>query len=224
MSIYALGDLHLSLASPKPMDIFGEHWRDHDIRIAENWDFLVKPDDIVLVAGDVSWALKPEQAMIDIDWIARRPGKKILIRGNHDFWWHRESTNRLQREIPDNIMLLQGHSILIDGITFAGTRGWRLEDGVVESEKIMRRELGYLERALKESSDSDHRIVLLHYPPFDQDLTPNAFDDMIRQYGADQVVYGHIHGGETVEGDINGITYTCVSADHIGFRPVLIYK
>lgn len=223
MAIYAIGDPHLSLANPKPMDIFGEHWRDHDIRIAESWDNLVTSDDVVLVAGDISWALKPEQAMVDIEWISRRPGKKILIRGNHDYWWHRESTNRLQRDIPESIMLLQGHTIAIGGVAVAGTRGWRQEDGSGDNDKIMHRELRYLERALQEMPEHTYRIVLMHYPPFEQNLSPNVFADIISRYGADQVIYGHIHGGETVEGSINGITYTCVSADHIGFKPVLVW-
>lgn len=222
MAIFAIGDLHLSFSDPKPMDIFGEHWCEHEQRMADNWDSLVAPDDTVLVAGDVSWALKPEQAMADIEWIAKRPGNKVMIRGNHDYWWRRESTNRLQKNMPPGIILLQGHAMPVGDVWVAGTRGWRLEENEQQVEKIMQRELVYLDRALSEIPDQVYTIVLLHYPPFDQNLAANAFHTLAKKYRADRIVYGHIHGGEILEGDVDGISYICVSADQVGFTPVLI--
>jgi len=126
MSIYAISDLHLSLSGNKPMDIFGEAWRDHARRIAENWDSIVGPNDTVLLAGDHSWALKFEEAKPDLDYIAARPGRKILIRGNHDYWWRREATNRMQRVLPESITLLHGHALVVENVGITGTRGWRI--------------------------------------------------------------------------------------------------
>lgn len=226
MSIYAISDLHLSLNNPKPMDIFGDIWRDHEKKIAANWDAVVTDDDTVLIAGDSSWALRFDEARQDLDFITARPGKKILIRGNHDYWWRRESTNRIQRELPENIYLMHGRGIVIDNVGITGTRGWRIEQGEdaeVGGDKVMKRELMYLERGLQEiSSYVDKKIVMLHYPPFNADLSPNKFADVLHAYKVDILVYGHIHSGHYLEGDINGIQYKLVSVDHTSFAPVLI--
>lgn len=228
MAIYAISDLHLSLNSPKPMDIFGDVWRDHDKKIAANWDAVVKDDDTVLIAGDSSWALRFEEARQDLDYIASRPGLKILIRGNHDYWWRRESTNRIQRELPERMHLMHGHGIVVDNIGITGTRGWRIEQGdsaEAGNDKVMRRELIYLERGLQEiPADVDQKIVMLHYPPFNADMTPNEFSDMLQAYNVNILVYGHIHSGYYLEGDVNGIQYKLVSVDHTGFAPVLIVQ
>lgn len=226
MSIYAISDLHLSLSGEKPMDIFGEAWRDHAERIAANWDALVSPEDTVLLPGDHSWALKFEDAQQDIDFIAARPGKKILARGNHDYWWRREATTRIQKQLPEDMILMHGHAIVIDNIGITGTRGWRVEleeDPDAGDSKVMLRELGYLERGLKEMPATvDKKIVMLHYPPFNADLEPNEFADILQAYGVSILVYGHIHTGFYLQGDINGIEYRLVSADHVNMTPVRI--
>ena len=226
MSIYAISDLHLSLSGEKPMDIFGEVWRNHAERIAENWDATVNQEDTVLLAGDHSWALRFDDARIDLDYIAARPGRKILIRGNHDYWWRREATTRIQRQLPSDITLLHGRAIVVDGIGITGTRGWRLEtdeDLDAGDAKVMNRELLYLERGLKEiPPDVTKKIALLHYPPFNADLEPNDFAGLLQTYNVDILVYGHIHTGVYLQGNINGIEYRLVSADHVDMRPVLI--
>ena len=226
MSIYAISDLHLSLSGEKPMDIFGEIWRNHAERIAENWDAVVKPEDTVLLAGDHSWALRFDDAKIDLDYIAARPGRKILIRGNHDYWWRREATTRIQRELPEGMTLMHGRAIVVEGAGITGTRGWRREldeDPDAGDAKVMNRELSYLERGLKEMpADVTKRIALLHYPPFNADLEPNDFADLLQAYNVDVLVYGHIHTGYYLQGDIDGIDYRLVSADHVDMRPVLI--
>jgi len=227
MSIYGISDLHLSFANPKPMDVFGEHWAGHAEKIARNWDAAVGQDDTVLVCGDHSWALKLEEARPDIEFIASRPGKKILIRGNHDYWWRRESTNRIQREMPEGIHLMHGRAIVVENVGITGTRGWRLEQDEQNSEadspKVLQRELTYLERGLAQIPDDvDRRIVMLHYPPYDEDMEPNQFAEVLESRGVDMVVYGHIHSGEYLEGDVNGIDYRLVSVDHTGFAPVLL--
>ena len=226
MGIYAISDLHLSFSSEKPMGVFGEVWKDHARKIAQNWDSTVGDGDTVLLAGDHSWGMRFEDASADLDFIAARPGRKILIRGNHDYWWRRESTNRLQKQVPDNMTLLHGHGLVVEGVGITGTRGWRLER---EAElgagdvKVMNRELGYLERGLKEiPSDVSHRIVMLHYPPFDEDLKPNEFADILKAHAVDILVYGHIHSGSYLEGKIDGIQYILTSADHLNLHLVRV--
>jgi len=226
MSIYAIADLHLSLCGAKPMDIFGEAWRDHAERIAANWDAIVSPRDTVIVVGDHSWALRFEQAKPDLDYIAARPGAKILVRGNHDYWWRREATTRIQKQLPAGMTLLHGHAIVIENVGITGTRGWRLElpeDPDAGDARVMARELAYLERGLGEIPPTVCRkIVALHYPPFNADLEPNAFADVLQAHGVDILVYGHIHTGFYLEGDIEGVEYRLVSADHVDMRPVRV--
>jgi predicted phosphohydrolase len=228
MSIYAISDLHLSLNGKKPMDIFGEIWRNHADRIAENWDAMVKPEDTVLIAGDSSWALKFEEAQEDLDYIAQRPGRKVMIRGNHDYWWRREATNRLQSQIDPSICLMHGRGIVVEGCGITGTRGWLVEleeDPDAGDERVMRREMMYLERGLEEiPPDVEKRIALLHYPPFNADLEPNEFADILQAHNVDILVYGHIHTGYYLQGDMNGTEYRLVSVDHVDFRPVLILE
>ncbi len=226
MAIYAISDLHLSLSGDKPMDMFGEVWRDHATIIAGNWDSTVGENDTVLLAGDHSWALRFENAKADLDFIAARPGRKIMIRGNHDYWWRREATNRIQKQLPENMTLLHGRGIVVDGVGIAGTRGWRLEEGddaeAVDS-KVMNRELDYLHRALSEiPANVSHKIAMLHYPPFDARLDPNEFAGVLQANGVDILVYGHIHTGLYLQGDIDGIKYMLVSADHVDMRPVRV--
>lgn len=226
MPIYAISDLHLSHSGEKPMDIFGDAWRDHTRRIAENWDAIVGPEDTVLLPGDHSWALRFEDAKPDLDFIAARPGRKILIRGNHDYWWRREATTRIQKQLDESITLSHGHAVVVENIGIAGTRGWRLEleeDPDAGDAKVMARELAYLERALKEiPPDVDKKIAMLHYPPFNADLEPNEFADVLQAHGVDILVYGHIHTGFYLQGSIDGIEYRLVSADHVDMRPVRI--
>lgn len=230
MTIFAISDLHLSFANPKPMDIFGDQWRDHAARIAENWNKIVQPEDIVLVAGDISWGMRISEAMPDLEFIAARPGRKIMIRGNHDYWWSRQATNRIQRMIDPSITLMQGTSLVIENVGLTGTRGWRLEDygldGPAQGDsRIYERELSYLRRGLSSlTSGISHRLVMLHYPPFDLNLKPNAFRAVLEEFDVDTVVYGHIHTstGAYLEGNIDGINYHLVSVDHTGFAPVRI--
>jgi uncharacterized protein len=242
MAIYSISDLHLSFAQPKPMDIFGFAWREHAEKLRSNWDRLVLPTDIVLIPGDLSWALRLSEAMPDIAFLHERPGRKILIRGNHDYWWSRQSTSRLQRIVDMGITFLQGTSVVVDGVGITGTRGWRIdwETGMRcgsdvgrsddppdpgEHDKIYHRELAYFEKGLRSIPDTvKTRIAMLHIPPFDEQLQPNEFARLLTKYRVDYLVYGHIHIGlgKWLEGDVGGVTYRIVSADVVDFTPQII--
>ncbi len=232
MTIFAISDLHLSFANPKPMDIFGTEWENHPEKIARAWDSTVAPDDVVLVAGDTSWAMKYSGAVPDLEFVAARPGGKILIRGNHDYWWGRQSTNKIAKAVDPSITLLQGSSCVVGNVGIVGTRGWRLEDAesgdLAEADrKIYDRELMYLRRALESlPGDICARIAMLHYPPFGLDMQPNEFREVMDEFSVDICVYGHIHGQSSaiLEGDVGGIAYYLTSADHAGFRPIEILK
>lgn len=239
MPIYAISDLHLSLARPKPMDIFGPIWANHAEKIRSNWESVVRPDDVVLMPGDLSWGMKLSEARPDLRFVDELPGKKTLIRGNHDYWWNRKATSRLQREVDRSLVFLQGTSIVIDSVGITGTRGWREDwdargggmsghgasDEPVNEEqakKIFRRELDYLENGLRSIPDSvSTRIAMLHFPPFDEKLQPNEFAEMLSRYSVDILVYGHVHLGigNWVEGIVQGVRYYMVSADVVGFVP-----
>lgn len=239
MAIYAISDLHLSLASPKPMDIFGPVWTNHADKIRENWERIVREDDTVLLPGDLSWAMRFQEAEPDLNFIADLPGQKILIRGNHDYWWQRRSTSRIQQIVDRNMVFLQGTSAMVGDIGVTGTRGWRVEqkDGGLslppgeeaipksetqnpQSEKVLARELSYLEKGLQSIPETARlKIVMLHYPPFDERLRPNEFTHLLHKYSVDILVYGHVHLGlgTWLEGEVDGVQYHMVSADVVNF-------
>jgi len=253
MAIYAISDLHLSFAEPKPMDVFGPAWVDHPERIRRNWDLIVTGADLVLLPGDLSWAMRLPEAMPDLEFVAERPGRKVLVRGNHDYWWQRRATSRIQRIVDRNLTFLQGTSVVMDGAGITGTRGWRVDwearEGVhgsqftvdsgeqqpdrgalapssnAQPDRILLRELEYLERGLRSIPESaSPRIAMLHFPPFDERLRPNEFADLLARYSVDILVYGHVHLGlgSWIEGAVGGVRYYMVSADVADFTPQLI--
>jgi predicted phosphohydrolase len=240
MRIWAISDLHLSFAAPKPMDIFGDRWRDHAERIARQWSRLVEDDDIVLLAGDDSWALRYPGALTDLEWIAALPGQKVLTKGNHDYWWDdarkvlRRRAAGEDRPFPPSLALVEADAIERSGWVFCGTRGW-LTPGQPNfnpetDQRIYNRELGRLERALQSAtrlgSGSKPIGVLLHYPPFLPDGTATAFAEMISAAGARFCVYGHLHRRydweHATQGERAGTAYHLTSCDYLGFTPSLI--
>ncbi len=225
MAVYGISDLHLHLAVPeKDMSVFGDLWKNHSQKLRERWTRTVAEDDIVLVPGDISWAMKLPQAMADLEFVASLPGTKILVRGNHELWWHRKQTARLRKLLPESIILLQGDSVNVGRYWFGGTRGWRREEKTRGSDPaIWQRELDYLSRAI-DSMGEGVRVALMHYPPYDDDMKHNDFARLLWQRGVDMVVYGHIHGGEYMEGAINGTEYRYVAADHLDFTPALLFE
>lgn len=222
MTIWAISDLHLP-ARTKPMDIFGPHWANHFERISEDWISRVNEEDIVLLPGDLSWAMQLEEAEEDIEKIGALPGTKLLLRGNHDYWW--SSIGRVRRSLPERCFAIQNDSMMIGDYLFAGTRGWTIPvepDGSSDDAKIYRRERQRLEMSLKsaraQSSDAP-LIVMMHYPPRSDNQI--GFSDLLSAYHADEVVYGHLHGGGLVgaiNGVVDGLNYHQVSCDGLDFK------
>lgn len=205
------------------MDIFGPHWANHFERIREDWIANVRQEDIVLLPGDLSWAMYLEEALEDLQRIAELPGRKLLLRGNHDYWW--SAIGRVRRSLPENAFALQNDSLMLDGLLFAGSRGWTIPaepEGESDDARIYRRERQRLEMSLKSArakSESAPLIVMMHYPPLSE--TQTGFSDIIRQYGAQDVVYGHLHGAGlagAIYGEIDGVRYHQVSCDGLNFH------
>ena len=225
MNIYAIGDLHLSGGVDKPMDIFGDNWQDHGKQIEDNWRRLVGEEDIVLVAGDISWAMTLDEARIDLDFIHSLPGQKILIKGNHDYWWH--SISQLN-DLYDDMYFLQNTSYKIGDYVICGSRGWNCPgDGEIDEHnlKIYKREAKRLELSLDHAVSQGCRniIVMMHYPPTNDKKEPSEFTSLFEKYPVTNVVYGHLHGEEFFNNSLRGrhdnIEYTLVSADALGFKP-----
>jgi predicted phosphohydrolase len=227
--VFALADLHLSFSSNKPMDVFGAAWKDHAARLAAVWREDVSDEDIVIVAGDISWALKFEDSVPDLDFLHGLPGKKLLVRGNHDFWW--QGITKLN-ELYGDIRFLQNDFILIeDDVAICGSRGWGLpglEDYGADDEKILARELIRLEMSLDSavSAGAKDIICALHFPPALMPEGRSLFTELIEKYPVSQVVYGHLHGTQAfkkgIMGERAGILYRLVSCDYLNFRPLRI--
>lgn len=224
MSIFAIGDLHLDGSGKKPMDIFGEEWINHEGKIFKSWVESVDNDDLILVPGDISWALKLEEAYFDLKRIDELPGIKILIKGNHDYWW--ESKKKLKELGLESIFFLQNDCFVKDNVAIAGARGWiskDYEEFNEHDEKIYNRELNRLELSLKAvDKDVDSILVMLHYPPFNiKDNSPNEFVSLMKQYNVSMCLYGHLHSQGhkfAVEGNVEGINFLCVSSDYLDFK------
>ena len=227
MRIYAIADLHLSLASEKPMDVFGEAWRDHAERIERNWREMVRENDLVLIPGDISWAMQLTAALPDLSFIGRLPGKKILLRGNHDYWW--SAIGRVRASLPAGMRALQNDSFVEGGVGICGSRGWLCPGSSnfsADDEKIYQRELDRLTLSLRSLPETETKIAMLHYPPFSDRDRSSGFTELLEQAGVQIAVYGHLHGEANryaFEGEKNGVVYHCVAADKLNFMPKQIF-
>ncbi len=227
MQIYAIADLHLSLTSEKPMDVFGEAWRGHAEKLERNWRERVQADDLVLVPGDISWAMQLSAALPDLSFIGNLPGRKILLKGNHDYWW--SAIGRVRSNLPEGMRALQNDSIVEDGIGICGSRGWLCPGSNnfnAEDQKIYLRELDRLSLSLASLPAVETKIAMLHFPPFLDKEKGSGFTERMEDAGVQIVVYGHLHGEANryaFEGERNGITYHCVAADKLDFAPKRIY-
>lgn len=225
--IYAISDLHLDYTKEKNMNVFGDNWQDYEEKIINNWH-IINDDDLVLIAGDVSWAMRIEDAKIDLDRIDNLKGKKIILKGNHDYWW--TSLNKIRELNFETIQFLQNDAFIFKDVKICGTRGWLSRDDKDfgdHDEKIFKRELIRLELSLQKKLDQEYNetIVMMHYPPFDKNNKPNEFEQLFKKYNVSKVIYGHIHGKHAYympEGLINGIEYFCTSADKLEFKPILV--
>ncbi|MBQ2746856.1 MAG: metallophosphoesterase [Firmicutes bacterium] len=223
MAIYAIADLHLSFDETidKPMDIYGGRWINHAEKIKEDWEQKVTPDDTVIIAGDISWALKLNEAIPDLDWIDALPGKKVLIKGNHELWW--TGVGKLNK-MYDSMYFLQNTCYEAEGYAICGSRGWicpGTDDFSADDTKIYERELLRLEMSLKQAEELGYKgkiIAAIHYPPTNENQQPSGFTKLFEKYEVEHVVYGHLHGKEIwkrgLKGVFNGVRYELVSQDY----------
>ena len=227
MRIFALGDLHLSHGNPKPMDIFGPNWAGHAARIEEAWRASVQAEDAVLIPGDISWAMDLAGARKDLDYLAALPGRKILLRGNHDYWW--SSLSKVRACLPADIYALQNDCIILGGVAVVGTRGWVCPGSAAfdpaRDQKLYDREVIRLELSLKSAPAGMEKLCMLHYPPFNEKRQQSGFTELLEAYGVERVLYGHLHGKScrsAFEGMRNGVEYMLCSADYLHFSPKFI--
>jgi predicted phosphohydrolase len=230
MKIFAISDLHLSFEVDKPMDIFGQSWTDHPGRIKEHWSKLVRDDDLVLIPGDISWAMRLDEAKQDFAFVDELPGRKIIIKGNHDYWW--ASINKVKKFVPDTIIPLQNTSFVCKNVGIAGARLWidpdlNLEKATADDKKIWDRELMRLKYSLDALPDGlDTKIIMTHYPPISLEGKPGKAVEIASSYGCDIWVFGHMHLGsfdyDGFNRTIDGTRYEFVSADYLDFCPKLV--
>lgn len=228
MSLYAIADLHLSLGTDKPMDVF-RGWQNYKERIESNWRSLVKEDDTVVVVGDISWAMKLEECYADFCFINSLPGKKIFVKGNHDYWWttKRKMDDYLETNGFDTIKILFNNSFEYNDIAICGSRGWYYDAESADDIKVLNREVGRLKLSLDSVCDkSKRRIVFLHYPPVYNDIECSEIFDVLSEYGITDCYYGHLHGKNTHRYAVNGayknVKLQLVSCDYLDFMPLLV--
>lgn len=230
MSIYAIGDLHLSFNENKPMSIFGENWEGYEEKLKDNWANLVKQDDMVILLGDFSWSTYLKDTYKDFEYINKLPGKKLLLKGNHDYWWTTLKSMRkfIEENKFQNIDFIYNNSYEFEDKIIVGTRGWMLGEDE-ESKKMINREVNRLEISIKDAlqnfGDNKEKVVCMHYPPIiKQNLQRNEinpFVHILKKYNIKQCYYGHLHGSainDAVEGEYFGINFKLVSADGLKFN------
>ena len=242
MAIYAIGDPHLGSAVNKPMDVFGHRWAGHPARLFQCWEATVAPEDWVLVPGDISWAMTLAEAEPDLAYLDELPGRKLLIQGNHDYWW--ESLKKLRALPLPSIQFIQNDAVLlpsgtvpeVDGpVAVCGTRGWitpgdrTWHEDAEHNEKIYAREVGRLRLSLEAGRrlGAQHFLVMLHYPPVAEDHQPTQFTELLESFGGVlAVVYGHLHGPgaqlRAFQGLHGTVRYHLVACDGVDFTPVRI--
>lgn len=230
MPLYAIGDLHLSFSVDKPMDVFGREWKNHVVKIEKNWRKRIRQEDTVVITGDHSWGRNLEECRADLDFISSLPGRKILLRGNHDMFWDVKKTGRLNELYNGKLSFLQNNYYDYEGYALVGTKGYCYEgkDSPEHFEKIRNRELDRLQASFEcaRADGYDRFIMFLHYPPTSIGEMESGFTRMAQQYGAKKVIYSHCHGKEryfdSFMGEVNGVEYSLVSSDYLKFRPVLV--
>ncbi len=237
MNIYAIGDLHLSFGQAfdledwennsqyKPMEEIDSFWRQHARKIYDNWNRIVAPGDVVLVPGDISWAMRLDEARYDLDFLSLFNGLIVCVQGNHDYWW--QSVSRVRSFAPPNMRFIQNDYVEVGGMKFCGSRGWVCPNSSLfkeGDEKIYRRELIRMENSLRIAGEGQ-KVVLTHYMPTSEKHEYSQFVQLFNAYDVETVVYGHLHARACryrLPDQVWGINFHLVSADYLGFNPKLI--
>lgn len=227
MALYAIGDLHLCLGAPKPMDVFGGAWVGYMDKLKEGLS-CITPDDTTVLCGDLSWALGLEEAQADFAWIDQIPGRKIILKGNHDYWW--STANKFYKFCQangfENQLILNNNCYCYEDIAICGTRGWFFEEerSGQHDAKVFNRELMRLEASLKAAGKKE-KLVFLHYPPKYRGYECEPIIELMQRYGVRQCYYGHLHADShklAMEGLWDGIEYKLVAADYLNFKPIRV--
>ena len=224
MGLYAIGDLHLSLTTNKPMDIFGDVWKGHTEKILESFSHLSQEDTIVL-CGDTSWGISLDEALEDFRFINALPGKKILLKGNHDYWWETASKMNafFKKHNLDTLQILHNNAYFYGDYALCGTRGWFSDEetaDMVHNQKVLNREVMRLEMSLK-AAEGKERLVFLHYPPMYHGYECPEILRVLQQYHVKACYYGHLHGPshkKAIEGQRMGIEFSLIAADYLKFQ------
>lgn len=227
MALYAIGDLHLCLGAPKPMDVFGGAWVGYMEKLKVGMS-VIRPEDTTVLLGDLSWAMGLENARADFAWMDAIPGRKILLKGNHDYWW--STAAKFQKFCAENgfsqMELLNNNAFEYQGVAICGTRGWFFEEekSGQQDEKVFKRELMRLEASLKAAGEKP-KLVFLHYPPRYKGYECPEILAMLEKYEVRRCFYGHLHGGShrlAMEGLWDGVDFRLVSADYLNFQPLRV--
>jgi predicted phosphohydrolase len=247
-SIWAIGDLHLSFGIPnKEMDVFGEAWIGWTKKLEKHWRENIKEEDLVLIPGDISWAMHLEEALVDLEWINKLPGTKVMIRGNHDYWW--SSASKINKVLPPSLHIISNDAYNWDDVSICGVRLWdspeynftdfieikenkrerpltEFDHDKEKAKKIFERELGRLEMSLKcLNQEAKLKIAMIHYPPIGADLQDSETSKLLEKYGINICVFGHLHNirsDSKMFGEKNGIKYYLTSCDYLNFQPLKV--
>lgn len=226
--LYTIGDLHLSFEADKPMNIFGPEWDDHANKLARGFE-RVSPEDTTVICGDITWGMDMASCLKDFRFIDALPGRKIILKGNHDYWW--STATRAKAFFEENgissIDILNNNCFFYSDIAICGTRGWMCpnENPAAHDKKIMDRETGRLETSLRAAGECDRKVVFLHFPPIFGRFYARGMIDVMERFGVRECYYGHIHGAGrrlAFQGEDRGIRYRLISADQVDFSPVRV--
>jgi predicted phosphohydrolase len=229
LAVYILGDPHLSESVHKPMDVFGGVWENYTEKLVENWKKTISESDTVVLAGDISWGMNLKEALADFKLLESLPGKKLLLKGNHDYWW--DTVSKMKRFLAENDLVtfdfIYNNSFCVDGVSICGTRGWTVEteNTTEKDKKIILREAGRLERSLQSAPSTMEKIVVLHYPPIFEDYFAREILEVMQKFDVKRCFYGHLHSAsvkKAKKGEFFGINFYLVSADSIDFLPINI--
>ncbi len=226
MALWAIGDLHLSLNADKPMDVFGGAWEGYVEKLRAGLS-CIGPEDTTVLLGDLSWALDLSGAVEDFRFISQIPGKKRILKGNHDYWWSTAEKFRkfCQEHAFSDMQVLNNNCFFYGDTALCGTRGWFYDLDNGHNEKVFRRELIRLEASLKAAGDCEEKLCFLHYPPVYRGYRCPEIQQLLSRYGVKTCYYGHLHGEShklAIEGVVDGVEYRLASADFLGFRPIQI--